>query len=91
MSLIVADAVDCKGFPTKSRKPGIFVWEGLSCGTNIFIKTTPHIYIYIYTHTHFLLFYIHTYIYIHTFLFDKLYIYTHSKKKRFSIFNQNYV
>ena len=93
MSLIVADAVDCKGFPTKSRKPGIFVWEGLSCGTNIFIKTTPHIYIYIYihTHTHFLLFYIHTYIYIHTFLFDKLYIYTHSKKKKFSIFNQNYV
>ena len=30
--------------------------------------------------------------YIYTFLFDKLYVYTQSKKKiEFSIFNQNYV
>ena len=92
MSLTVADAVDYKGFPAKSREPEIFVWEGLSYGTNIFIKITlTYIYIYIYIYTHIFLFYIHTYIYIHTFLFDKLYIYTHSKKKKFSIFNQNYV
>ena len=59
----------------------IFVWR-LSCGTDIFIKTTPtHTYIY-------KLFY-----YMQTFLFDKLYIYTHptKKKKKLSIFNQNYV
>ena len=48
----------------------IFVWR-LSCGTDIFIKTTPtHTYIY-------KLFY-----YIQTFLFDKLYIYTHPTKKK---------
>ena len=43
-------------------------------------RQPPHTYIY--THT-FLL-------YIRTFLFDKLYIYTHTQKE-LSIFNQNYV
>ena len=33
-----------------------------------------------------------THIYTHTFLFDKLYLYTHpTKKKVFNIFNQNFV
>ena len=69
MSLTVADAVDYKGFPAKSREPGIFVWEGLSCGTNIFIKTTlTHIYIYIYIHTHFFILYTHVHIYTHFFI-----------------------
>ena len=61
-------------------EPGIFVW-GPSCNTNIFIKTTP--YTHINTHAFFY--------YIHTFLFDKLYIYTHPTKKKLNIFNQNYV
>ena len=67
MSLTVADAVDYKGFPAKSRKPGIFVWEGLSCGTNIFIKITLT-YIYIYIHTHFFILYTHVHIYTHFFI-----------------------
>ena len=42
-----------------------FLFGGPNCNSNIFIKTTLH--------TH-----IHTFFYyIHTFLFDKLYIYTH--------------
>ena len=65
MSLTVADAVDYKGFPAKSREPEIFVWEGLSYGTNIFIKITPT---YIYIHRHIFLLYIHTHIYTHFFI-----------------------
>ena len=66
---------------------GIFVW-GPSYGTNIFIKTTSYTHTYIHIHAFFFFFNN----YIHTFLFDKLYIYTHpTKKKKFSIFNQNYV
>ena len=42
----------------------IFGWSP-SCGSNIFIMTTPT----------------HIYKFIHTFLFDKLYIYTHPSKK----------
>ena len=65
---------------------GIFVWRGSSCGTNIFIKTTPtyiHTYIYIYICIHTLFYYyIYTHIHIHTFLFDKLYVYTHLIKKK---------
>ena len=46
------------------------MFGGLSCNSNIFIKTTPH------THIHTLFYY------IHIFLFDKLYKYTHSTKKK---------
>ena len=42
-----------------------FLFGGPSYNSNIFIKITPH------THIHTLFYYIHTY------LFDKLYIYTH--------------
>ena len=57
-----------------------FCLGGSRCNSNIFIKITPHIHI----HT---LFY-----YIHSFLFDKLYIYTHqTTTKELSNFNQNYV
>ena len=42
-----------------------FCLGGPSYSSNIFIKITPH------THIHTLFYY------IHTFLFDKLYIYTH--------------
>ena len=59
----------------------------LSCDTNIFIKTTPHTYIYIYIYTHTFFYYIYTHIYIHTFLFDKLYICTHQKKKNLLLFS----
>ena len=53
-----------------------FLFGGPSCDANIFIKTTSiHTYIHICT-----LFY-YIYPYVHTFLFDKLYIYTHPKKK----------
>ena len=53
---------------------------GPSCNTNIPIKTSlTHTYIYIHTHV-FLL-------YIHTFLFDKLYIYTHPTKKENLLFS----
>ena len=52
---------------------------GPSCNTNISIKTSlTHTYIYIHAHV-FLL-------YIHTFLFDKLYIYTHPTKKKIYYF-----
>ena len=80
MSLTVADAVDYKGFPAKSREPRIFVWEGLSCGTNIFIKTTlTYIYIYIYTHTFFY--------FIYTLFYLISYIYTHTPKKKSLVFS----
>ena len=46
------------------------------------LRQLPHTYIYIYTYARFFIIYTH-------FLFDKLYIYT--KKKEFSIFNQNYL
>ena len=50
-----------------------FLFRGPSCGTNIFIKTTPqihkHIYIYIYICIHTLFYYIHTHIYIYTHFF----------------------
>ena len=84
MSLTVADAVDYKGFPAKSREPGIFVWEGLSCGTNIFIKTT-FTHIYIYTHTFFYFIYTRTYIYTLFYLIS--YIYTHTPKKKSLVFS----
>ena len=45
------------------------LFGGLSGGTNIFIETNLHTHIYV--HTCFFI------IYTHTFLFDKLYIYTH--------------
>ena len=54
-----------------------------SCGTNIFIKTTPNTHLYIHTVV-FYLFIIHIHIYIH-FLFDKFFIYTHPKKKKKSL------
>ena len=50
-----------------------FCLGGPSCNINIFIKTTPHTHIY--THAFFLL-------YTHTFLFDRLYIYTHPTNKK---------
>ena len=51
-----------------------FLFEGVKCDANIFIKTTStHIYIHICT-----LFY---YIYIHTFYLIS-YIYTHNQKKK---------
>ena len=59
-----------------------FLFGGPSSNTNIFIKTIP--YTHINTHAIFLL-------YTQTFLFDKLYIYTHPTKKELNIFNQNYV
>ena len=40
---------------------------------------------YTYIYTHVFLLYIHTC--IHTFLFDKLYIYTHQKKKKNLVFS----
>ena len=58
------------------------LFGGLSCSTNIFIKT-----ILTHTHTHTFLLYTHThththiYIYTYTFLFDKLYTYTHLTEK----------
>ena len=62
-----------------------FCLGGSSCGTNILVKTTStyihiYIYIYIYIDTHVFL------LYIYTFLFDKLYIYTHPKKKKNLVF-----
>ena len=45
------------------------------------LRQLPHTYIY--TYARFFIIYTH-------FLFDKLYIYTQPKKKKFSIFNQNY-
>ena len=60
-----------------------FYLRGLSCSTNIFIKTTSHIHIYTCFFIIYTFFYLISYIYI--------YIYTHQKKKEFSIFNQNYV
>ena len=75
MSLTIADAVDYKGFPAK-----------LSCGTNIFIKTTlTHTYIYIYTHTFFYFIYTRTYIYTLFYLIS--YIYTHTPKKKGLVFS----
>ena len=69
-----------------------FLFRGPSCGTNIFIKTTPHIYKHIYIYMYTLFYYIHTHIYIYTLFYLISYIYTHTqKKKKFSIFNQNYV
>ena len=48
-----------------------FYLRGPNCSTNIFIKTTSYIHIYT------CFFIIYTF-----FLFDKLYIYTHQKKKK---------
>ena len=66
---------------------------GGQVATLIYLSTQPPTHTYIYTHTHF--FIIYTLICIYTFLFDKLYIYTHPtikiKNKKLSIFNQNYV
>ena len=59
-----------------------FLFGESSYSINIFIKITP---VHTYIDTLFLL-------YTHTFLFDKLYIYTHpTKKKKLSTFNQNYI
>ena len=77
------------------RQSWKFLFGRLDSNTNIFIMTTLHththtyIYIYIYIHTHT---YIHAFLlYKHTFLSDKFYTHTYSKKKKFNIFNQNYV
>ena len=65
---------------------GIFVWGGQVAILIYLSRQLSYTYIY----THVFLLYIHTY--IHTFLFGKLYIYTHpKKKKKISIFNQNYI
>ena len=53
-----------------------FCLGGSSYNTNIFIKTTS------YTHINTYAFFYYT----HTFLFDKLYIYTHPTKKELNIF-----
>ena len=58
-----------------------FYLRGSSCSTNIFIKTTSQIHIYT------CFFIIYTFFYLISFI----YIYTHTKKKKLSIFNQNYV
>ena len=50
---------------TIGAEPGIFVWGG-QVATLIYLSRQPHIHIYI-----------SFFYYIHTFLFDKLYIYTH--------------
>ena len=55
-------------------EPRIFVWEGQVATLIYLSRQASHTHIYIYTHV-FLL-------YIHTFLFDKLYIYTHPTKKK---------
>ena len=68
-----------------------FLFGGPSCGNNIFIKTTPNTHICIHK---FFIIIIYTHIYTHTFYlisYIYIYIYTHPKKKRSSIFNQNYV
>ena len=53
-----------------------FLFKESSYSINIFIKITP---VHTYIDTLFLLY---THIYTHTFLFDKLYIYTHPTKKK---------
>ena len=68
---------------------GIFVW-GQSCGTDIFIKTTPNTHLYIHTDI-FYYYYTHTYIHTLFYLISFLYTHTQQKKKELSIFNQNYV
>ena len=72
-------------------EPGIFVWRG-QVAALIYLSRQPHTHIY--TNVFFfnyiqMFFYL---LYTHIFLFDKLYIYAHpKKKKKLSIFNHNYV
>ena len=65
-----------------------FLFGESSYSINIFIKITP---VHTYIDTLFLLY---THIYIHTLFYLISYIYTHTqqkKKKKLSIFNQNYI
>ena len=64
-----------RGWPGRSQK---FLFEELSCGTNIFIKIIPNTHICIHA---FFYYNIYTYIYIHTFYLIS-YIYTHNQKKK---------
>ena len=56
-----------------------FHLRGLSCSTNIFIKTTSHIHIYTCFFIIYTFFYLISYIYI--------YIYTHTQKKKSFVFS----
>ena len=80
MWLLVNEKNDVSDGPNRGRNHK-FLFGGLSCDTNIFIKTISLSlsHTHIYTHTHF---FYYTLTYIHT-LFNLIsYIYTHTQQKK---------
>ena len=65
-----------------------FLFEGPSCSTDIFIKTTPHIHIYTHLFIIYTLFYLISYIYTHTQKKKKKVQYFQSKLCLMAIFHK---